>query len=248
MRMIPGFAIFIFGAMFLAASDRSVLPVAGSTAGAFGSNFKTSLQLHNRSAQTMKGRIVFHKLGQPGAAGDPSLTYELAPHATMKFDDVVGAMGQSGLGSIDIVPDGKGFPTVVARAFDDKGDKGTTGATIEAIRAADVVPAGEATTLVVPDSLQQYRFNIGVRTLSDGAVVEMSIYGANGILRKTLTARTFPADYFVQQASNDFLGETLLANESIAFKVVSGSAIVYGTTTDNTTNDPSVQIGRRSIP
>ena len=34
------------------------------------------------------------------------------------------------------------------------------------------------------------------------------------------------------------------ANESIAVQIVSGSAIVYGATVDNHTNDPSLQLAK----
>ncbi len=35
------------------------------------------------------------------------------------------------------------------------------------------------------------------------------------------------------------------ANDSVAIKVDSGSLFIYGATTGNTTQDPSVQLGRK---
>ena len=40
-------------------------------------------------------------------------------------------------------------------------------------------------------------------------------------------------------------GYTLAGGESISFEITSGSAFIYGATTDNTTNDPSVQFARK---
>ena len=40
-------------------------------------------------------------------------------------------------------------------------------------------------------------------------------------------------------------GYALTGGETISFDVTSGSAFIYGATTDNTTNDPSVQFARR---
>ena len=46
--------------------------------------------------------------------------------------------------------------------------------------------------------------------------------------------------------STDFLdGFTLTGGETIALEVTNGAAFLYGATTDNVTNDPSVQLARR---
>jgi hypothetical protein len=59
-------------------------------------------------------------------------------------------------------------------------------------------------------------------------------------------SRTYPPSYFEQRDSTAFLdGATLAASDTIAVSVVSGSAIVYGATVDNRTNDPSLQLARR---
>jgi hypothetical protein len=226
---------------------RAVLPIVGSVRGAFDSNFKTEVQLNNRSAQPMSGRLVFHPMGRSAGPNDPYIPYSLEPHQTLQYDDVVLAMAQTGLGSIDVIADDKGVPTIVARAYDDKGNAGTTGATIPPVRVEDALLTGESSTLLVPSDRQRFRFNIGIRTLEAGATVDVEIYNENGVKRKTTTL-TFPHDYFVQQSGDAFVTDTLTANEAVAFIVRNGSAIVYGTTTDNSTNDPSVQLAPKPLP
>lgn len=225
---------------------RAILPVAGSVRGAFDSNFKTEVQINNRSAQAMKGMLVFHPAGRSGDEHDPSVAYSLEPNQTLHFEDLVAHLGQSGLGSIDVLVEGKGVPTIVARAYDDKGDGGTTGATIAPVRVEDALVAGESSTLIAPADRQRFRFNIGVRTLT-ATTVDVEIYNDSGVKRKTTTL-TFPADYFVQNSADALLGETIVANEAVVFHVKEGSVIVYGTTTDNATNDPSVQIAPKPLP
>ena len=44
--------------------------------------------------------------------------------------------------------------------------------------------------------------------------------------------------------ADEFAGVALTENESIEFTVDRGSLIVYGATTDNTTQDPSFQYAR----
>jgi hypothetical protein len=228
----------------LSAATRAVIPVAGSTAGAHGSNFKTELQLNNRSAQPMSGTLVFHAAGRSAAASDPSLDYTLAPHETKSFEDVVAEFGVTGLGSVDIVSEGKGVPTVVARAFDDAGAAGTKGVTIPSIAPDNALQTGESSALIVPMDLQRYRFNVGIRTLSAGAKLRVTVYGANGFGRAVVDV-PLAADFFVQQPADALIGGTLLSDEALVFEVVEGSAIIYGTTTDNTTNDPSIQFATR---
>ena len=58
--------------------------------------------------------------------------------------------------------------------------------------------------------------------------------------------RDFPATHFQQTSSTNFLlGLVLTGGESITVRVTSGSAFIYGATTDNKTNDPSIQFARR---
>jgi hypothetical protein len=229
-----------------AEAPRAILPVAGSTAGAHGSHFKTELQLNNRSVQPMSGTMVFHAAGRSAEAGDPTLTYSLAPHETKSYADVVDAFGVTGLGSIDIIADDKGLPSVVARAFDDAGEEGTKGVTIPAIVPDHALKVGDSSVLIVPMDLVRYRFNVGIRTLESGAQLRVTIYGANGVSRKSVDVTLAP-NYFSQIAADTFVSDTLLSDEALGFEVLGGSAIVYGTTTDNTTNDPSIQIAARPV-
>ncbi|MGH9459364.1 MAG: hypothetical protein ACRD2J_17140 [Thermoanaerobaculia bacterium] len=218
---------------------RGVLVVAGSTPGAFDSHFKTALQLHNRGTTAAHGMLVFHPNGRAASAGDPFVAYGIDPRETLHFDDVVAAMGATGLGSIDIIPSAGPVPAVMARAFDDR-PEGTSGATIPLLDPRDALAPATPGTLIVPPDLDRFRFNIGIRSLSDGAVVRLTVFGANGIERFAVE-RTFAPDLLEQKPAADMLGAPLFAGDSIAVQLVSGSAFVYGTTTDNISNDPSVQ-------
>jgi hypothetical protein len=221
---------------------RAILPVAGSVQGAFNSHFRTELQLNNRSEQTMKGMVVFHPIGQSASASDPMVHFELAPHQTLAYGDVVGMFGVAGLGSVEIISEKKGLPTAVARAFDDGGGvDGTKGTVIPAIRPDEALQSGQSASLIVPMDLTRYRFNVGIRSMESGAAIKVIVFGASGIERKRFDL-FYPADYLIQAPADALVGEPLLANETLVFQIAGGSAIVYGTTTDNTTNDPSIQI------
>lgn len=214
----------------------AVVPVAGSTRGATGSNFKTELQMTNVSETKMEGWLVL----QPGMT---ARRYELNPGATLSFADVVGELGATGLVSIDVLAERGPVPTIVTRAYDDQ-PTGTTGVSVPAIRAAEVLASGNIGALIVPRDLERYRFNIGVRALTNGATLELTVRDASGVERHFFEV-VLSENAFTQQPGDVFVGTALRANDSIEVKVATGSAIVYATTVDNRTNDSSIQILRK---
>jgi hypothetical protein len=224
-----------------------VLAVVGSTAGLFGSYFKTSLQLYNPKAVTVSGRLVFHVQSISGGAADPSFAYSIGAGKTLSFDDVLPAMGiATGLGSVDLVADnGSAFPIAVARIFSDSGAAGTTGFTLDALATATALQPGDTGALLVPADMARFRLNIGVRTLDRVAAMTVTVRNRDGNVVKTLE-KTISATYFRQYNSAEFLdGFVLTGGETISVQLTSGAAFFYGATTDNITNDPSIQFATR---
>lgn len=223
------------------------LPVVGSTPGNFGSFFKTSLQLYNASGSAISGKIVFHTQGTSGSPSDPSLAYTIQPGRTLSFDDLLPAMGLgSGLGSADLIATATSpLPVALARVFNDGGAAGTTGFALDAATADEALKQGSTGVLFAPADVQRFRLNIGVRTLEQGATLNVTVRNKDGVIVKTLT-KSLAATFFAQTSSAAFLdGFALTGGETLSFEVTGGSAFVYGATTDNTTNDPSVQFARR---
>jgi streptogramin lyase len=220
------------------------LPVVGSTPGANGTFFKTSVQLHNPGTAPIAGQIVFHASGTSGSSSDPALLYSLAPGQTQSIPDLLPAMGRSGLGSADVEVTSGSSPVAMARVFNDAGAAGTTGFTEESIRPEDALTAGARGVLLLPPDLTAFRFNIGVRTLELGASIALTLRDAAGVVVATVP-RVFPAVYHLQQPAAEFLtGLTPPPGGSVTVQVISGSAIVYGAIVDNVTGDPSLQIAR----
>jgi hypothetical protein len=229
------------------APELRVLPVVGSTPGAFGAYFKTSVQLFNPRQMAISGRIVFHPQGESGSASDPSVRYEIAPGATLVFDDLLPALGvATGIGSADLITDsGSPLPVSLVRVFNDAGAAGTTGLAQEKLSPAEALKEGERGALLAPADVQRLRLNVGVRTLDAGAAMAIVIRSRDGAVLGNVT-RHYPPDFFQQVASATMLdGFVLTGGETLTFEISSGSAFIYGSTTDNTTNDPSVQLVRR---
>lgn len=216
---------------------RSVLPVVGSTPGAFGGQFKTALEM--RGTANQHGRLIFHPAGRPAADTDPSMPYSFAATRVITFDDVVVAMGQQGIGSLDIVPDDDApdrIPEVEARLYNDT-PMGTFGTFTRPVLPYDYLhPVGFEVR--IPDS--RFRVNIGLRTLT-ATTVQTVVFNADG-RPNGLRNITFPAGWMEMKSASDFIGRVLEPGQSVSL-AMSGAAVAFYTITENATNDPTLILG-----
>jgi hypothetical protein len=229
-------------------SVQGIVAVVASIPGVAPALFKTGFQMHNPTASTLPGRLVFHPQGVSGSGADPSFNFSLAPGQTQSFDDLLPAMGLTGprIGSLDIVmPVPAPAPVVAARIFNDGGAAGTTGFTLSAASPDSILEAGDQGVLFTPADTGRFRMNIGVRTGPSGAVMIVIRRNTAGTVVQTLT-KIYAPTFFEQISGAEFLGGAAFgANDSITIQVTAGSAIVYGVTADNTTQDPSIQFAIR---
>ena len=218
----------------------------GSGQGGFGSFFRTAVQLTNADFfSTITGKFVFHPAGVAASPSDPTLPFTIAPEATVHFPDIVAAMGRSGLGSVDVVTTNSFPPIITTRAFNDQGPSGTSGLTLEMTRPEDALQANHFADLTLPADPTNFRMNIGIRSLNAGVSINIFARNASGVQISSAT-RSYPPNFFEQISLADFINTaTLPPNGAITVNVNSGSAIIYGSTTDNRTNDPSVKFFTR---
>lgn len=226
-----------------------VIPIVGSTAGAFGSQFKTEMQFFNpQTTGSMVTKLVFHPAGVAGSTADTTRLVTLDPGEVFSTADVVTAMGQTGIGSLDVsVPAGQNVPMILTRVYNDAGEDGTSSLTEQPVPVSNdvaintnLLARGVTGFLVTPRDPERTRFNIGIRTLYSGATIQVTLRNSDGVLVRTVT-HTYTANYFIQTDVASFVGGPIAGDESIQVSITSGSAIVYGSTTDNTTNDPAIQ-------
>jgi hypothetical protein len=222
-------------------SVSAIIPVVGSLAGSFGSRFKTSLQLTNLGGTAASTKLVFHPAGIAGTPSDPSRVIELAPQSVLSIDDVLETMGQSGIGSLDIMPLSGAPPFVSVHVFNDGGAAGTSGFSEAVFTPNDALQRSEMAVLPFPSDPLNFRMNVGVRTLSEGATVRFSVI-RNSVQLQWLT-RTYGANYFEQGSVTSLFNNTTFPSGSFLLVwVTAGSAIVYTSTTDNRTNDSRIEI------
>ena len=222
------------------------IPVVGSTQGGFGSLFRTAMQLTNRGTTIISGQLVFHPAGRGGASSDPNYIYTLAPSETLSIDNILAEMGTTGVGSLDIIPTTGYPPDVTARIYNDEGAAGTSGFTEEAMSPYEAMYPQARGSLTIPSDLGNFRMNIGIRTLEDGADIRVVHFNAVGDQIGSAVTRSYPANYFEQVTLADFLeGQTVAAGGSIVVLIQSGSAFLYGSVTDNRTNDSAIRFPKQ---
>jgi hypothetical protein len=153
--------------------------------------------------------------------------------------DFVGGLGLSGLGSIDVYTTvGFEAPLAVAHIYEDSGGA-TKGLTTDALILDRALT--EDAVLFAPVDPAKFRMNIGVRTLDQPVSLGFAIVRANGTARTSTVRIDFPANYFVQNGADQMLGTPLQAGDAIVVRNLGIPVFVYGSTTDNTSQDPSVQ-------
>ena len=221
-------------------TQSNMIPVVGSVVGYGGTAFKTFAQITNPYSTAISGSLVFHPAGQSSAASDPRISYTLAAFETRTFADLMASIGTTGVGSLEIAPAMGPAPASVVR-IDDGGS-----VIVPQIRTEDVLYSGSRAVLTTPSDLTRFRFNIGVRTLSAGASMTISLYDASGTFVRT-TSRSFPANYFTQMSASDFIGGSIAANQSIVISIDAGSVVVYGSTASSTGVGSTLQIAARVV-
>ncbi|HUJ13189.1 MAG TPA: hypothetical protein VL284_05290 [Thermoanaerobaculia bacterium] len=219
-----------------------VIAGAGSLAGAFGSHFRTAMQITNRDSKVAAGTLVFHPAGTAGSASDPSLAYSVPANSVVSFTDVVQQMGQSGLGSIDVISTSGSRPLFTVRVFNDAGSAGSSGFTEEIVPLENVLHELDDAFITMPADPTNFRMNVGIRTLDAGATLQIFVVDANGsTLLQPVEKAAYPANYFEQPTLQQFINNVApVPNGVVRIRVINGSAIVYATTTDNRTNDSSI--------
>jgi len=228
-------------------SVAAVLAVAGSTPGS-GAYFRTRVQIHNPRTSAISGKFVFHTQSASGKASDPSLSYTLNGGQTIDYPDLLPAMGiASGLGSIDILTTpGDPVPVMSARIFSDAGVNGSAGFFIEPLGPDAALQAGDNCVIIAPADPAAARLNLGVRSLESGASFLITVRSKSGAVRNTVN-KTYGPTFFEQVSANSYVGVALDASDTITFSMISGKAIIYGSQTDNKTQDPSVQYAKRTF-
>jgi len=236
-HIFPGFITRIPAAAALPdAPPSAIVPVVASVTGAYGSQFTTSMQVGNPYPFAVSGRIVAHPAGAAASAGDPAVTYSLGAFQTMNVTGLV----TSGAASVDVIANVGAAPAVVTTMTETKSSNRLQ---IPAVDPSGALSAGTHGLLITPADPAQQRFNIGIRTLGQGADLTIRLHDATGNAIATVS-RAFGPDYFQQFTLAELLGAVPGASQAISIEVASGSAVVYGAAVDNASGAMTLQLAQ----
>jgi hypothetical protein len=70
---------------------------------------------------------------------------------------------------------------------------------------------------------------------------EIRVFDREGRSVETIM-RDYPPSFFGQFSASSLLGRDVTGSELVQVRVTSGAAVIFATTTDNVTQDPSIQI------
>jgi len=230
-------------------SHKRVVLLAGSVRGANGSDFRTSLRLGNITGT--KGRIYFRPVGTTPSAADPSIRYEFGNDSAapdLYWPDVMAAMGATGIGTLEIIPDTRPewdvipVPNTNAHIYNVT-PQGTFGSRVPAILPAEWLREEFPHTrwITIPAQQGNYRRNAGFRTLTE---VRYTVRVTEpGQKTPNLPVLTVPANTTVFGSLDDLAGFPVSNAAQVTIHFRSGHAIGFYTYTENSTNDPTLVVG-----
>jgi hypothetical protein len=214
----------------------SLIPVAGSVRGAYGTLFRTAARLTNPTDEPISGNLLFRPAGTQPSSSDPILPYAMAPFESLYYDDLFARFGVTGVGSLEVHPIVGAGPAMLVAI-----DNGSS-VMVPEVGREHLLAAGSAAVLTVPD-LSRFRFNVGLRTFAAGAVVTLQLHDGAGTLLKG-AQRQYPPNYFVQSPAADLLDGSLDGGETIIIRVDSGSMVMYGSAVSNGASGDVLQLAR----
>ncbi|HEX7151875.1 MAG TPA: hypothetical protein VF618_10335 [Thermoanaerobaculia bacterium] len=228
---------------------RAIVPVAGSAPGAYGAMFKTALTLRTEafatgSTQIHRGRIWFRPMGQPPSDNDPSIAYHLASGERAHWDDVVAAMGGSGIGYLEIIPDAgslEAVPFIQTRVYNETAS-GTYGDLVQWNRVSDVTKTSRTTLRVEHPTDPRLRLNVGFVVLNTGYTDVHVEVVRNGLQRQAKTVHLFPREARMGNPATLFELLRWEPGDELFLTFTSSGVIPFYTLTDNSTNDPAIVV------
>ena len=216
------------------------VPVASHTAGKNSSQWRSDLGLLNAGTATANVQIQFY-----GSAVVSDTTY--VPAGTQSIlTDVVGQLGGSGSGAIEVLADQP--LRVTARTYNQVSStascyaNGTQGQDYPAVIAGNGLGAGQTAYLAGLTENASYRCNIGmVNTGTGGATVLVTLHDGAGVALANYTVALAPGQW--SQATQPFLSDanqTAMDRGYATITVQTGSGgFALASVIDNVTNDPT---------
>jgi hypothetical protein len=228
------------GLLSLAANAAQIIiPAAGSGSGANLSKWQSDVLLHNAAPRTVALNASFH-IGTQVIGPKP---VELRAKQTLHINDMVRQFFglESGTGAIVFSLEDRDvkYVGITSRTYNNVPGGDEYGQDIPSFNATEATNAGEVAVMTNPNiNAGMFRFNFGVYAI-ENTTVRWELLRADGVVDATKEV-TYAAGE--QQQHNNgvdrFLGVLPKPGDSLYARILSGKAIVYGSSI-NRSGDPS---------
>src|SRR5437773_10034228 len=107
------------------------------------------------------------------------------------------------------------LPVTIIRVYNDGRALGTNGMFLDLLTPDAALQTGQSAVLVAPIDIVASRFNIGVRSLDNGATLNVTVKNKDGQIIRTLT-KSYAGNFFNQVSDANFLESSagLFANDT----------------------------------
>jgi hypothetical protein len=206
-----------------------------SSDGVAGSVWRSDLGLLNTGPTAVDVSVVFRPPGVPNRL----LEINLQPGEHRVLDDVVGRLGSSGSGPLEITADD---PILVSSRTYNRGEGGTFGQFLDGAPSEAMVGEGGRVWLSQLIQNTEFRTNIGLlNTGGEPARARIHLHQADGVLVATVQRNlTSGALLQLQEPFERLGGRSDIVGGYAVIEVTAGTGIVaYASVVDNRTNDPT---------
>ncbi len=208
---------------------------AAHVSGAGGSRWRTDLGAFNPSASLVNALFRYRRTG----GGFVSKTVSIPAKSQVVLDDIIGFLGSSGTGSLEVSSDE--ILLVGSRTYNQTSN-GTYGQFLDGYRSSEVFSAGDTVWLTMLEETAAFRTNIGfTNSGSTNALLQVTLFNSSGV-QLTIFTVSVPAGSNVQE-NQPFLnraGTNTVRAATASVEIISGAGmIVYGSVVDNITGDPT---------
>ncbi len=207
---------------------------AAHAPGNFSSQWRTDLGLLNAGTSTAEVWVDFHVGNAPYF-----LQRSVAGGAAMVLEDVIGTLGVTAAGPLEVRSDEPLF--VTSRTYN-QGSSGTYGQYLDGIDPIHALAAGQVASLPQLIENPDFRTNIGLlNTSSSNLTVRVDLMSGDGVLLSSFDRTIAPG--VLRQEGRAFFNEAGLSNVDRGWAritVNSGSGLLaYASVIDNHTQDPT---------
>lgn len=239
-------AILFLSVCAAAHAGTMIIPAAGTGPGAYGSQWRTQVNLHNASKHSVAEiRIYLHR----ETTVHPPVSLSLSPRETRSLENILDDYFDvtSGGGALRIVTDEPVSHSVVvtSRTYNASTEGGNYGQDIPAYDQSEALGTNDIGALLGPSLSAGNRFNFGLYC-HQAATVSWELVRFNGQVAATREV-SYATGQHVQYnlGIETFFNSTPGNNDTIYARVKSGQAIAFGSII-NETGDPTYVPGTRT--